>query len=559
MSRSAPENNISVVSAPRSQWLGEVEAIDSEANTFRNTLVPIASLPPEVLGDIFEYLAYRMFSWSRRNTSYTPLASIRDWPNIMLVCKLWRDVAIHHHALWTYLDERNIQRWPLFLERSHSSLVDIRLYIDSEEVDGPLSAALAQLHRVRSLDLRLQENVMERVLPLLNIPAPTLQALNLSIAYGVTGHDGAVTPTRTGRWLSGLKKAFISELAPNVRQVSLFGVCFPWDGSANNIRHLTVDSGMPSAGPTMIPSTMPFSLSDILRSLSHSRLEILDIKDLSMLQFPDAEVQEPSFALTDLRVLKLSDVPAVLALPIWYSTANNCPSPSIVNIDINSLPDLFSLDQLKALIRHAASHMSRHLSNVERLVIHFLDYIEINSNDFEFFMPTPPFRLSRSAVTFELLKGTPLDHLTALELGTRVHFPREMLMYILPRMPLLVELHLSVKETTVVTLSGLLTMYRATSEEKNIVPDSDLEKIFRSPALPSLETLSLLHVDFTLEYKGHSIALYLKDMLRMRTQLEPRVGPTKVDIKDCDVTLEMIQSWSIDGMVAVAWDRRTGT
>ncbi|KAJ7723839.1 hypothetical protein DFH07DRAFT_759350, partial [Mycena maculata] len=83
-----------------------------ESGTHHNTLAPIASLPPELLADIF----VRCIPVSTRK-----LQSDLSWLNITRVCKLWRDVSLACPDFWSTLVLSRPAWTSIFLANSKSA------------------------------------------------------------------------------------------------------------------------------------------------------------------------------------------------------------------------------------------------------------------------------------------------------------------------------------------------------------------------------------------------------------------------------------------------------
>ncbi|KAJ7615754.1 hypothetical protein DFH06DRAFT_1239531, partial [Mycena polygramma] len=108
---------------------GRISAIDEELEGLetriaalkaeRNSIVPISTLPPELLCHIFSVYIRSL-----------PPSSMPPWPKVILVCRRWRDVVLGTSMLWGHLnflwrvDEKTFLRQ---LERSGTSPLTIRI------------------------------------------------------------------------------------------------------------------------------------------------------------------------------------------------------------------------------------------------------------------------------------------------------------------------------------------------------------------------------------------------------------------------------------------------
>ncbi|VDC02021.1 unnamed protein product [Peniophora sp. CBMAI 1063] len=549
--------SVAVAVDARPAWLDQVEAIDRQilaAKTHRNTLVPISKLPPEILGDIFEYQAHGIFPWIYSDSVLSTSAVL--WPAIMLVCKYWRDVAINHHALWTSLTEKNIQRWPLFMERSHSRHVDIHSDSDKEGIATPLFAALAQLHRVRSIDLRIKNTEMEQIVPLLNVAAPNLQTLYLEATYENRWYVGEVNP---GRWITSLRKDFVSELAQNLRSIWLSGVCFPWGAYASNLRELTLGSQLPARGMGMAPAATTVPVSDVFHSISLSSLESLSIHNMSDVTIVnDLESRAPIALPATLKHLTIENSSTSFTLPIWFSA----PQLDFVRIYIDTFRPTITMDQFQDVIRHVETHISRLTSTIERLIVHSPpDHFIIESDRTKLSIPSPTsFRFNRNAPAARILLVTPLEHLIRLELGGGIELPKQVLETISTRLSQLSNLTLSTSPQTIADLFTIMCDHSAEGVSCTSDPVINTEQsIQHQPVLPLLRSLSVVHTDFTwIASDGTQLSLFLEMVLAHRVKHAPRLGPESLEIKWCDVTEEMVESWTINERVNVYWDGETG-
>ncbi|TFK63507.1 hypothetical protein BDN72DRAFT_742772, partial [Pluteus cervinus] len=75
----------------------------------RNALLPIGSLLPEILSQVFSF-ALIAENGNRRSEDLIPLT----W-----VCRQWRDIAFEYPILWSSIDRTLKENWVLaFLQRS---------------------------------------------------------------------------------------------------------------------------------------------------------------------------------------------------------------------------------------------------------------------------------------------------------------------------------------------------------------------------------------------------------------------------------------------------------
>ncbi|KAH7332725.1 hypothetical protein B0J17DRAFT_632021 [Rhizoctonia solani] len=157
--------------------LKEASVAINSARNMSNHLVPINSIPPELLAHTFHLLLGWQFRAKRtlgsldgENPNYSQILSH--------VCSHWRRIAVNSCSLWTHIELRTldsanqglIDRARTYATRAGSLLLYIRL-TDPPNPGGPRYAHAANLNtffvpfaaRVRSLELVLQNNNPHRV------------------------------------------------------------------------------------------------------------------------------------------------------------------------------------------------------------------------------------------------------------------------------------------------------------------------------------------------------------------------------------------------------------
>ncbi|KZV74763.1 hypothetical protein PENSPDRAFT_647762 [Peniophora sp. CONT] len=516
---SSSEDLVTSIAASGIHWSDEIAVLDKlilKAKARRNMIIPIARmLPVEVLGEIFEHTISE-FSSEESKRPYNP------WSVIMLVCRPWRDVAVNHPALWTNLVTRNAKLWPTFIARSRGHSIDITLCTDSTFIGASwLVAAFAQLHRVRSLEVRAPHSLLEKVLPTLNSYAPKLERLTLE--------------NLSGNWCHALESDFVLEHTPNLRHLSLTGVCFPWGYRAPNLRTLSISR---SKNRSSTSSPAFFSAADVLQSLSDTLLEEIRIADIPLL--PQALPAGTIIPPANLRVLELQDVPSELALALWFSTSNFPRSLDSTNISI-ARRDNAASSHLDTIVSHAAAHMANHPAYVESLRIGidgggFL----IDSNMLKFIMPTPPFNISGPDIVSTLITAINPGRLTTLhlELKDRTEWPAATLEAVLSRATRIVDLKLALPPDALHILSELLGRHTIAGSE-------------HPPLLPMLRTMSLSHMDLTQQYQGKPLYAFMSTMLHWRRLRSPNLGPFTVNIQQCKFTHDVVTRFGVGGNVIV--------
>jgi hypothetical protein len=134
----------------------------------RNALVTALSLPSEVLADI---LRYTQHPDGLENAKLQTLGYDRKWVRIMLVCRVWRDVAVQTPVLWTIVDS-GCTPW-IELCDQRSSGMPLHLDGNSQRFKQQMSRAKS-LNTVYAVDPDLDEDVID-----LSAPAPRMEALRI--------------------------------------------------------------------------------------------------------------------------------------------------------------------------------------------------------------------------------------------------------------------------------------------------------------------------------------------------------------------------------------------
>ncbi|TFK59159.1 hypothetical protein BDN72DRAFT_966146, partial [Pluteus cervinus] len=180
----------------------------------RNALVPISSIPNEILSYIFLLC---------RGTSIKQV-SMRALLRMTWVCRHWRDVALLTASLWAYVGIENLSWVEACLTRSREALLESYLYpMNSPPFDiGALLASL--MHRFRHLCVRPHGDFSESFL---TQPAPRLESLYL---------QATSTP---------IPEPLFSGIFPSLHSVSLFACsATSWTSSTlpfTNLKHLSLE------------------------------------------------------------------------------------------------------------------------------------------------------------------------------------------------------------------------------------------------------------------------------------------------------------------------------
>ncbi|TFK58742.1 hypothetical protein BDN72DRAFT_744443, partial [Pluteus cervinus] len=111
--------------------------------TERNALLPISTLPNEILSDIFSISILRM-------KNYTNKPGIHNLLRVTWVCHHWRDIALSDASLWTYIGEENFSWAAQCLSRSKDA--PLELVFNKPCTSSSRALLLSQFHRFRRFE-----------------------------------------------------------------------------------------------------------------------------------------------------------------------------------------------------------------------------------------------------------------------------------------------------------------------------------------------------------------------------------------------------------------------
>ncbi|TFK65168.1 hypothetical protein BDN72DRAFT_845877 [Pluteus cervinus] len=158
----------------------------------RNSLIPISTLPTDVLVDIFTLATTKLEDEN---------ASPKQMVEISWVCSPWRKVALDHPILWTEISGTLSHMWKkAFVQRSQPAAISIgvnRTYIVPELME----ILISELPRIRHLDL--DNGSAQKSERLTSSPAPILRSAKL--------------------WRVPLPEELFSGVAPSLMAIELIG------------------------------------------------------------------------------------------------------------------------------------------------------------------------------------------------------------------------------------------------------------------------------------------------------------------------------------------------
>lgn len=263
------------------------------------------NLPPELLGRIFQlYAISSREPWlSADDTTTLPACSISDgpyeWVRVTHVCRYWRDVALQAPLLWSHIIlTKNIECINAFLARSQQApltVVQPRVrggcFIESILPMACVRLVLAEMRRIRSLELYMKWWIFDDMAELLCRSAPALKYLKLSTPHGL--YD------------SGFRKPVISFNHGDVvslQKLTLGAYGFPWSDPApfKALKSLRIERGI-TEKPSVEQVVYALQFMGDLTTLSLDDLFAPSAKSLSSLP-PNTDVA----VLRNLERLELS-------------------------------------------------------------------------------------------------------------------------------------------------------------------------------------------------------------------------------------------------------------
>ncbi|TFY77738.1 hypothetical protein EWM64_g6274 [Hericium alpestre] len=177
--------------------------------THRNTLTPISGLPLEILAWILQLHA----------NDQPPSKRDLGWIRVTHVCRLWRDAALHHPALWANVTTEPGSRWlDLMLERAKSGPLSYRQVKCGKDSKDFLSHVLPHLFpRIHSFSVDDTPEAVSVVAQSLKFAAPMLDALELIVVSPPGRHHRSLLP-----------EGIFDNNSPVLRRLHLKGIRVAW-------------------------------------------------------------------------------------------------------------------------------------------------------------------------------------------------------------------------------------------------------------------------------------------------------------------------------------------
>ena len=275
----------------------------------KNTFVSINRIPPEILS----LIAHRCDTGE-------------DTITLTHVCRSWREIFISHASLWINLDCKVVDKTRVYLERSKTSPLKIR--IERWWLNDAFLLTVPHLGRLRSLYVSVSSDDLLQLIEHLGSPSPLLKTLSLAV---IDGEALVLQNFIFGGDLSSLHTLYLSGVIADLSWKNM-----------SNLRTLSL-SNVP---PDLI------SVTELLDFFEHVPLlrEILLAK-----AFPNSSDAPPG-RVVSLPNLKVLDI---IAQPLHTILLNHLLIPT--GASINQLVDLV---EVKSPI---PSHLPNDFNNLQHL------------------------------------------------------------------------------------------------------------------------------------------------------------------------------------------------
>ena len=150
---------------------------------WRNRLAPISRIPPEVLTLIPDF-------WDTRHRDQGVIA-------LTHVCRAWREIFTSCPSLWSDFDCEDVDKTQIYLDRSKSSPIDLRLKrVESLSPHDPFFQVVPHaVTRLKSLSIHGTPENLQDIATLLSHPVSILETLAIEVDLECTPQDGLVVET----------------------------------------------------------------------------------------------------------------------------------------------------------------------------------------------------------------------------------------------------------------------------------------------------------------------------------------------------------------------------
>ncbi|KAI0074830.1 hypothetical protein K474DRAFT_1497260 [Panus rudis PR-1116 ss-1] len=406
--------------------LAEIEATEQKLHAFRanfNSDSPACRLPSELISIIISFLARDNFA---KSLDYIYTEPPYRWIRATHFCRHWRYAALNHAVLWTtlYLTRHLLctDFLPTMLSRSGKALLDVKVisrlggsfHLRDDVVDlyttpmvvTRLQSLMPELHRIRSLELPLNDNMNTIFAIVLNREAPELRSLRISVFFDAESEHPFIvgrTPHLTALHLSGINAA----ISPTFLQPSLTSLTL-------STVHLTVGDILSAL--RQIPSLEYLTLSSLMEpGPIPDSLCVVELPCLRKLVISD----EGDYTL---RAVQYLSFPQTTHLELCTDLAFDVGSeyltidfPTIVGILSSILHKSAALTPLRVL-RIYLTFDGLTISGIRQCIPSDPHKVWELQSDFVFVLGSVPMRFPNSALVNEALMALPLEKVQYLYL-----------------------------------------------------------------------------------------------------------------------------------------------
>jgi hypothetical protein len=309
-----------------------------ELQTHRNSLIPIARLPPEILVQVFTVFI------NRGSSEFS--SGDMTWMRLAKVCRHWHSLIMGTPTLWSFLLFNNVKLTAEMLRRSRSSPLVVKAeYPDSLEA---VELALSHLSRVRVLHLNGSDEYFCRLFTFMNRPAPLLESFSLHRSPWCSESINMTT--------------LFEGVSPHLRYFISWYLDVPWDLLIlRNLTHLEIRSS--ALKPSLImfrdvlsrcPALETLSLGSALPRDADQREEFHDpiplpkllhlalVGDIAECEIAVRNISFPPDTHVALYFpLNFDSTPPELPLLLSDLVARRCGASSIRHLHIQSLPPIW--------------------------------------------------------------------------------------------------------------------------------------------------------------------------------------------------------------------------
>ena len=135
--------------------------------SLKNRMAPINQIPPEILSLVPDFLD----PYDDKDQDVIALTH---------VCQAWRELFVSRPSLWTDLDDVDLDKTRVYLERSKSSPISLSLDSGNDSLSDPFFEFIpGAAGRLKSLDIDVELEDMQLITTYLSRPTPLLESLRM--------------------------------------------------------------------------------------------------------------------------------------------------------------------------------------------------------------------------------------------------------------------------------------------------------------------------------------------------------------------------------------------